>query len=389
MCTNPCLPPPITAASAASADASSSAPSHPANSAAASAASWTLKWHKPAGKAPATELVEDPSGGRSVLTARVPEKWLNMHITTQGGGVSVTRVVEADLVVRTHGGAVTLGTVRANAARIDSRLDGGKDGVIVGGEVSGSDVLLQSGTGGLKLRRFVAQRGQATASGTGCINIGALYGEGVALSTGLGSIDVGMMDCGSNVMASPGADSSSGSSEAAPAPGTQTSHSSSATQHGQPPSGDGVCAVLSSKGGVISVRGLDGNARVSSGGGAILLHLYANVREVSVASEGGPVSLALAGDVSVRIDVSNAQNVECLDGIELQYDSATQSYTGTLQPTHTYQPHHRVLPGSVMGHVKVDAGATGVVTLKRVSWMEALQARVTATAAEKAAAASQ
>lgn len=42
-----------------------------------------------------------------------------------------------------------------------------------------------------------------------------------------------------------------------------------------------------------------------------------------------------------------------------------------------------------MGHVKVDAGATGVVTLKRVSWMEALQARVTAAAAEKAAAASQ
>ncbi|MEW5316740.1 MAG: hypothetical protein WDW38_008091 [Sanguina aurantia] len=270
MCTNPCLPPPITAASvrcvelprkAASADASSSAPSHPANSAAASAASWTLKWHKPAGKAPATELVEDPSGGRSVLTARVPEKWLNMHITTQGGGVSVTRVVEADLVVRTHGGAVTLGTVRANAARIDSRLDGGKDGVIV--------------------------RGQATASGTGCIEIGALYGEGVALSTGVGSIDVGMMDCGSNVMASPGTDSSSGSSEAAAAPGSETSQSSSTTQQGQPPSGDGVCA----------------------------LHLYANVREVSVASEGGPVSLALAGDVSVRIDVSNAQRVECLDGI--------------------------------------------------------------------------
>lgn len=48
---------------------------------------------------------------------------------------------------------------------------------------------------------------------------------------------------------------------------------------------------------------------------ATQLHLYANVREVSVASEGGPVSLALAGDVSVRIDVCNAQNVECLDGI--------------------------------------------------------------------------
>lgn len=83
-----------------------------------------------------------------------------------------------------------------------------------------------------------------------------------------------MMDCGSNVMASPGTDSSSGSSEAAAAaPGSETSQSSSSTtQHqGQAPSGDGICAVLSSKGGVISVRGLDGNARVSSGGGAVLV----------------------------------------------------------------------------------------------------------------------
>lgn len=30
------------------------------------------------------ELVEDPSGRSSVLTARVPEKWINMDITTQG-----------------------------------------------------------------------------------------------------------------------------------------------------------------------------------------------------------------------------------------------------------------------------------------------------------------
>lgn len=31
----------------------------------------------------------------------------------------------------------------------------------------------------------------------------------------------------------------------------------------------------------------------------------------------------------------------CMSRAELQYDPATQSYTGTLQPTHTYQPHHR------------------------------------------------
>lgn len=50
-----------------------------------------------------------------------------------GGSVTVTRVVEADLMVHTHGGAVSLGTVRANAARIDSRASRGKDGVIVVG----------------------------------------------------------------------------------------------------------------------------------------------------------------------------------------------------------------------------------------------------------------
>lgn len=64
--------------------------------------------------------------------------------------------------------------------------------------MSGSDVLLESGTGGLKLRRFVAQRGQATASGTGCIEIGALYGEGVALSTG--EVSLGCKDSWSGLL---------------------------------------------------------------------------------------------------------------------------------------------------------------------------------------------
>ncbi|GLC57800.1 hypothetical protein PLESTB_001268300 [Pleodorina starrii] len=263
-----------------------------------------------------------------LLQLDVPEKWIGFDICTSGRPVSVSKLSEADLRVTTSGAPVTLGSVRALRVEIDTTAsvagpDGDGDS---GGEVSGTSISVTA-AGPIRVRRLVggsmrlatcttgpcttvsapmavaavaaaAVAAPAAASG---IELGAVYGGRLQLSTDGGAVRIGTLDCGGAAAVA---------AAAATADGSLPGDGRAGALPQQP--GDGGSAAASaniqsycgaevlSYGGAVTLDGLEGDAIVDSGGGAITVLVQPGLRCARLASGGGPVEVALAPGTALR-----------------------------------------------------------------------------------------
>ncbi|KAJ9508876.1 hypothetical protein QJQ45_028187 [Haematococcus lacustris] len=91
---------------------------------------WSVESH-PAPAAPAASIVsvrQREGGAHGALCVTMPDKWTSLDISTAGQSVTVGKLVEAGLKLRTNGGPAQLGQVRATHAVIDTRVKGGSAG---------------------------------------------------------------------------------------------------------------------------------------------------------------------------------------------------------------------------------------------------------------------
>ncbi|GLC65125.1 hypothetical protein PLESTF_000254700 [Pleodorina starrii] len=278
------------------------------------------------------------AGDGGLLQLDVPEKWIGFDICTSGRPVSVSKLSEADLRVTTSGAPVTLGSVRALRVEIDTTAsvagpDGGGGGggggaaagSITGGEVSGTSISVTA-AGPIRVRRLVggsmrlatcttgpcttvsaptavagaAAAAAAPAAASG-IELGAVYGGRLQISTGGGAVRIGTLDCGGAAAVA---------AAAATADGSLPGDGRAGALPQQP--GDGGVAAAStniqsycgaevlSYGGAVTLDGLEGDAVVDSGGGAITVLVQPGLRFARLASGGGPVEVALAPGTALR-----------------------------------------------------------------------------------------
>ncbi|GIL67784.1 hypothetical protein Vafri_21063, partial [Volvox africanus] len=360
-----------------------------------------------AAAAAAVAVTTSPSDGApGLLQLTTPEKWISLDVRTSGSPVAVSKIVEADLRVATGGAAVTLGSVRGLQIDIDtsvSRLGGGNghthicadtagshdlvgdncgggggsgtasgSGAVTASEVSGTSISIVA-AGTINVRRLVGGTMNLTAnlellktpslpSGNVSreavtaaavkqgIELGAVYGGLLQISTGGGSVRVGTLDCGAARMGQPSDtsatnpaelgsvndsgsggvnDSGSGSGSDADAD-TNAFILPSTTGGGDRDvsarsSGSGGADILS-HGGAVVLDGVEGDVYVDSGGGRIKVLIQAGLRSARLVSGGGPVDVALAPGVALRLlEVRGAAEVEVQTDLQHHLERVPQA----------------------------------------------------------------
>ncbi|GFR45708.1 hypothetical protein Agub_g7117 [Astrephomene gubernaculifera] len=247
-----------------------------------------------------------------LVRLEIPEKYISLDISSTGGPVAVSRVVEGDLRVVSAGGAVTLGSVRGMRVEVDTATAAttagnahGASGAVKGGDVSGTNVSITA-SGPITVRRLVGGYMQLTTSTTPgspttsssssktavegevsvsaaseAINLGAVYGNVLRIRTDGGAVRIGTLDCGG------GSGDSSGAGDA------NSSDSSSRSTATQSSTANGFGAQIMSYGGDVCLEGLEGVSEVDSGGGAIKVQLQSRLASAVLRSGGGNVELQL------------------------------------------------------------------------------------------------
>ncbi|GIL87878.1 hypothetical protein Vretifemale_15927, partial [Volvox reticuliferus] len=357
-------------------------------------------------------------GALGLLRLTIPEKWVGLDIQTSGCSVAVSKIVEADLRVATGGAAVTLGLVRGLRVDVDTSVarsgggnrdtrictdaTGSHDGVgdsgdgcsgddcsgtasgsgaITGGEVSGTSISIMA-AGSISVRRLVGGSMHLTANleppaapslppynaspaavtvaaNRQGVELGAVYGGRLQISTGGGSVRIGTLDCGAARMghrsdtsstkpaeytfiSGSGSGSSSGSgngsgngSSSGSGNGSDDDTETNAFMRPSPVGGgdrdvsarspgSGGAEILS-YGGAIVLDGLEGDVLADSGGGRIKVLVQAGLRSARLVSGGGPVDVALAPGVALRLlEVRNAAEVEVQPGLQHHLERVPQ-----------------------------------------------------------------
>ncbi|GLI65160.1 hypothetical protein VaNZ11_008612 [Volvox africanus] len=357
--------------------------------------------------ATAVAVTTPPSDGApGLLQLTAPEKWISMDVRTSGCSVAVSKIVEADLRVATGGAAVTLGSVRGLQVDIDTSVArsegvdghtricadaaGSHDGVgdscdgssgggcsddgsstapgaaVMGGEVSGTSISIVA-AGIINVRRLVggtmrltanlesikspslpsgnvSQEAVTAAAAKQGIELGAVYGGRLQISTGGGSVRIGTLDCGAARMRHPsdtsainhadlaftrGSVNDSGSGSDADAdtnafilPNTAGGGDRDVSARS---SGSGGADILS-HGGAVVLDGVEGDLLVDSGGGRIKVLIQAGLRSARLVSGGAPVDVALAPGVALRLlEVHGAAEVEVQPDLQHHLERVLQA----------------------------------------------------------------
>eukprot|EP00195_Chlamydomonas_chlamydogama_P008097 CAMPEP_0202901448 /NCGR_PEP_ID=MMETSP1392-20130828/14257_1 /ASSEMBLY_ACC=CAM_ASM_000868 /TAXON_ID=225041 /ORGANISM="Chlamydomonas chlamydogama, Strain SAG 11-48b" /LENGTH=393 /DNA_ID=CAMNT_0049588009 /DNA_START=96 /DNA_END=1277 /DNA_ORIENTATION=+ len=297
---------------------------------------WSIKQSRADKMTGVVELKEtsDQPGGR--LTAIIPDKWVNVDITTKGAPVSVAKVIEASLAVSSKGGDVSLGTIRAYEARINT-MGSPSCGKLQAGELSGSDVQLSTGHGIIDIKRLIGQRVHVHTHDAP-VTIRALYAENADISTGGGSVEVDTCDCNCE-------------------------------------------GNIESEGGPITVHALDGNLNLHSRGGDIDVHLHDKVGHVRISSGGGRVRVAVSPQAVAAVVIMNAGKLN--GDAEYETDHRTGRMTAHFKPDPT---HKGARWGTLSeGQVIVDA-EHGVVEVIKLGWADAVRRKLSQGKQQAAAA---
>ncbi|KAL6752313.1 hypothetical protein V8C86DRAFT_2758177 [Haematococcus lacustris] len=294
---------------------------------------WSVESH-PAPAAPAASIVsvrQREGGAHGALCVTMPDKWTSLDITTAGQSVTVGKLVEAGLKLRTNGGPAQLGQVRATHAVIDTRVKGGSAGGVEaagplkGGELSGSQVHVSTGQGAVQLKRLVGQQVQVSLQAD--FSAGAVYGEQVDIAS-RGAISIGNMDC---------------------------------SQSGR----------LRSQGGDVRVGSLDGHLEVESEGGSIEVHVHNRAGTLRLASNGGAVCVAVSPDTQLQVLLTSCGDMTLGEGCAPS--SSTPPVSWLIAPS-SASAAKRSGPVAC-GALEIAAG-TGHVTMYLEGWAAAMQRKL-------------
>lgn len=189
---------------------------------------------------------------------------------------------------------------------------------------------------------------------------------------------------------------------------------------------------VQSGGGGLQVDGVDGVAELASGGGRVRAHAHDGLSSLVIFSEGGGVDLTLSSHITASIVVEGAAEVAATGVSEAAASTGAgdeppasgaqgqqqrpRRFQATAQPASRQvqhadatlvdsaggtvgsvgavpaaaaaagasvapQPTARRLGPTPTANIRVHAGGTGRVTIRRLSWMEAMQERLKAKAA--------
>jgi len=196
------------------------------------------------------------------VTAWIPVAMCDVSIDTNGGTVSVEKLEDAGLELKTRGGDVHVtGLSAGKYSRIDA----------AGGKVTGS---------------FTAAEIDVTTSGTGSVHLGKVMGNQVAISTDRGDLRAAFL-YGQNLEAS---------SKAADIDITNFHAENSGR--------------IVAFGRLVHLGGVQGSVHVSSRGGDVQLQLEKRLHKVKVDSEGGTVRLSLSPSIAADADLHAAAGIE-------------------------------------------------------------------------------
>ena len=267
-------------------------------------------------------LVAHPGSGIRALKIRIPSRYCSLHATTNGGDLTVEAVREAALEACTSpGGRVSLGTVRATVARVVTRGGDLSARELVADLLSVSTATATRGNernqtcsssvgGSASIERLVARRGSVRTGGGSLAVRSAFFGEALDLDSGGGELRLGGL--------TPRSSSSDGSEN------SSTSSSSSSSSSSPPAT---AVARIHSRGGTLSVEGLEGDADVDSGGGELRLHLLRGSKGLSVRARSGGAAVRAA----VAPELLGSSQLVAGDGIVLLSSSNPFSSSGRMK----------------------------------------------------------
>ena len=315
------------------------------------------------------------SGGEGKLHLLIPDRWISLDILAQANKskIKVQKVTEADFAVHCpSGGDVEIGSVRAITASVNT----GREGGLRGGELSGSDVNVTSGSMGIRLRRLVALRGSVVGTGASSVtSIGSIYGDHLNVSVD-GPMRVGNMSCQGSA---------------------PTSLLSSVTGPIVVEGMEGHARVMvEGKGSCYQAEGMEGHARVmGEGKGSISLHLQGKCGSIEVACGDlgqGEVNIALGPEaLPLSVSVDGGCSVVKEGGREEWREEVNFSVDRTMKvalfEAATAGGGSEALEDR--GRGRGGLGNEGSVTVyrarqlnvKRMSWMEALKKKMSLKAA--------
>lgn len=250
------------------------------------------------------------------LQTVMPARWCNLILHAGKRPVEIQNLREASLTVKTTGGDVTLGELRGNEALIQSN-----GGSVMAGLVS-AILDLKTGGGNLCMKKALGTTMQMDTGG-GDIVIGYAYGEDVKLVSGGGAMEINHLQA------------------------------------------QGM-AYVSSTGGNVKIDGLDGNAKILSGGGTVQLQLLTNAKEVQI--DAG------AGDVILYVTSKDNTKVEHVGSGKCSHEERVSDFNGLcIFSKEDLEMETTQKPGHLNCRVLI-SGSGNVITRER-SWLEAVMHR--------------
>ena len=191
-----------------------------------------------------------PPGAADRVEVAIPGRYCGVTASTRGAPFTLAALAEAALDVRTGGSSVTLHTARCTTATVAS----GGGAVAVGADLSAETVAVATGGGAARLARLTAVSATVDTAG-GDLAVDALYCDRAVARTAGGALSI------THAAVRLGLDATTG-------------------------------------GGAVTLSGVDGVARLDTGGGEADVRLSAGVVAVAVATRGGRARLQLAPELT-------------------------------------------------------------------------------------------
>ncbi|KAK9837808.1 hypothetical protein WJX74_005578 [Apatococcus lobatus] len=289
----------------------------------------------------------------ATIHAQIPARFCSLELATAGGDVRLEGLQEARLAIRSNGGSVDVGKVRATQATISTGTPGASTpgGSLVGNLTAASANIWTNG-GGIHLSKLLGKQLSVSAARESVadqpevqdpgaeVRIDAAYAEHLFVDSGGLKLAVGELNC---------------------RPGS---------------------AMLHSGGGGLEVSGLDGSALLQSGGGPVQVRLHKNALSVHANSEGADITCFIPPDLTGHLSLLGRRlflppDVQASEGLQgrrlwnVAQLQGSQQGTDRITGQQPMELSNSSEEAQIAG-ITLDAGLWGCITVQQQSWLAAI-----------------
>ncbi|KAH9556212.1 hypothetical protein CY35_07G014800 [Sphagnum magellanicum] len=265
--------------------------------------------------------------GLRAVKAAMPARWCSLAVEAGTCPVHIQSLREGSLNVKTSGGPIKIGDIKGSTATIAS-----SGGSFTAGTVS-ADSSIKTVGGRVSIKQLVGISLDINTGG-GEIVLGSLYGNDVRLESCGGSVQAKHIQAQNNVL-------------------------------------------VLTEGGSVNIKGLDGNAKIVTGGGSVELQVHEHAGEVEIDASKGAVTLYFSEQISGQVEFRGAQDLEQeLPILSVTNEPGVYSFSGEGRPqidttsrasrSHDANEAGRDFPFTC----QVKILSAGTVYIKKRSWLD-------------------